>query len=63
MKKRFWALFLAVMMVVSVLPTTAFADAAGEPVRVTSVSTPGSSPVQITKSVGEKNNDAQINDR
>ena len=30
MKKRFWALFLAVMMVVSVLPTTAFAeDAAG----------------------------------
>ena len=25
MKKRFWALFLAVMMVVSVLPTTAFA--------------------------------------
>ena len=31
MKKRFWALFLAVMMVVSVLPTTAFADAAGEP--------------------------------
>lgn len=31
MKKRFWALLLAVMMVVSVLPTTAFADAAGEP--------------------------------
>ena len=31
MKKRFWALFLAVMMVVSVLPTAAFADAAGEP--------------------------------
>ena len=25
MKKRFWALLLAVMMVVSVLPTTAFA--------------------------------------
>ena len=25
MKKRFWALFLAVMMIVSVLPTTAFA--------------------------------------
>ncbi len=26
MKKRFWALFLAVMMVVSVMPTTAFAE-------------------------------------
>ena len=26
MKKRFWALFLAVMMVVSILPTTAFAE-------------------------------------
>ena len=53
MKKRFWALFLAVMMVVSVLPTTAFADADDEPVRVTSVSTPDSSPVKITKSVND----------
>ena len=32
MKKRFWALFLAVMMVVSVLPTSAFAE--GEDVAV-----------------------------
>ena len=31
MKKRFWALLLAVMMVVSVLPTSAFAvDAEGK---------------------------------
>lgn len=54
MKKRFWALLLAVMMVVSVLPTAAFA-ATADP--VPSVSTPDSSPVKITKSVGEKNND------
>ena len=33
MKKRFWALFLAVMMIVSVLPTTAFAaEGTGAPV-------------------------------
>ena len=25
MKKRFWALFLAVMMIMSILPTSAFA--------------------------------------
>ena len=49
MKKRFWALLLAVMMVVSVLPTAAFAAIADEP--VPSVSTPDSSPVKITKSV------------
>lgn len=49
MKKRFWALLLAVMMVVSVLPTAAFAATADEP--VPSVSTPDSSPVKITKSV------------
>ena len=49
MKKRFWALLLAVMMVVSVLPTTAFAATDDEP--VPSVSTPDSSPVKITKSV------------
>ena len=32
MKKRFWALLLAVMMVVSVLPTAAFAVDAEPPV-------------------------------
>ena len=57
MKKRFWALFLAVMMVVSVLPTTAFAIDGDALEQVPSVSTPDSSHVQITKSVGEKNND------
>ena len=54
MKKRFWALLLAVMMVVSALPTTAFA-ATADP--VTSVSTPDSSPVKITKSVKDNEDD------
>ena len=33
MKKRFWALFLAVMMVVSVLPTSAFAEDGKDPLK------------------------------
>ena len=52
MKKRFWALLLAVMMVVSVLPTTAFAVDGGDALeQVPSVSTDEDSPVKITKSV------------
>ena len=56
MKKRFWALFLAVMMVVSVLPTAAFAIDGDALEQVPSVSTPDRSPVKITKSVNEAGN-------
>lgn len=51
MKKRFWALLLAVMMVVSVLPTAAFAIDEDALEQVRSVSTDGS--VKITKSVND----------
>ena len=51
MKKRFWALLLAVMMVVSVLPTAAFAESGDALEQVPSVSTDGS--VKITKSVND----------
>lgn len=56
MKKRFWALLLAVMMVVSVLPTSAFA-VDGTVTPKTRVSTADDSPVQITKSVTDNGND------
>lgn len=53
MKKRFWALLLAVMMVVSVLPTAAFAVDGDALEQVPSVSTDEDSPVKITKSVND----------
>lgn len=55
MKKRFWALLLAVMMVVSVLPTSAFA-VDGTVTPTTRVSTAVDSPVQIKKSVTDNGN-------
>lgn len=57
MKKRFWALLLAVMMVVSVLPTAAFAEDPTEPTVEDTPQTANDKGVNISKSVTDNNND------
>lgn len=55
MKKRFWALLLAVMMVVSVLPTAAFAEDPTEPTVKDTPQTKNDKGVNISKSVTDNN--------
>ena len=55
MKKRMLAMMMAIVMVMTLLPTSALAADGDADTPKTSVSVASESPVQITKAVSEKN--------